>query len=272
MMNINYPLKIYAELNQYSDTKIWNFNSLNELPGLKNISYLYRRQIIFNLVKQGKLVRIAPGLYSLALKQDQIDVWKYTAAISENSAVCYSAALFIHGFINQEPNKIFMLTARGKNAVRGKALNFKGYNYKIVRSSNFNIGLQSKIINNTQLIVTDPEKTILDAFNNPLACIGFKAAIDLFIENRANLNLELMADYAFKINSAAVKRLGWVLEKTGNTGPACLKLKALATKGFRLLDKGASKTGIYNNEWKLQENFAMEFKESYKKELPVELL
>ena len=108
------------------------------------------------------------------------------------------------------------------------------------------MGYEKVIINNTQVFISNIEKTIID-------CIYFSSKVylsetDEFIKkNKKNINKILLATYLNKINSSVLnKRVGYLLERNN------IILKKLKTNNkYEKLNKNLSANGVKDKKWKL---------------------
>jgi predicted transcriptional regulator of viral defense system len=115
-------------------------------------------------------------------------------------------------------------------------------------------GTEEVWIDEARVTITDPERTLLDGLSMPQYCGDFAEVLHAFELRVDYLELERIIEYAFKLDTATAKRLGWVLDFQG-IDPALLEpLLKFPIKGYRKLDPTGPRTGPRNRRWMIQEN------------------
>lgn len=115
-------------------------------------------------------------------------------------------------------------------------------------------GTEKIWVGDARVTITDPERTLLDGLMMPQYCGDFAEVLHAFEARGDRLDLKRIIDYALKLDAAAVKRLGWVLEHQG-VDPARLEpLMKVPIKGYRTLDPTGPHKGPCNRRWMIQEN------------------
>ncbi len=115
-------------------------------------------------------------------------------------------------------------------------------------------GVEKVWIGESRVMITDPERTLIDGLCMPKYCGDFGEVLHAFEERGSGLDLDRIITYALKLGAAAAKRLGWVLEHQG-VEPAQLEpLARLSLKGYRKLDPSGPRKGPTNRRWMIQEN------------------
>ena len=109
-------------------------------------------------------------------------------------------------------------------------------------------------INETRVTITDPERTLLDGLSMPRCCGDFAEVLHAFEVRAEDLDVKRIIKYAMRLDTATVKRLGWVLESRGIKETHLKPLEDLPIKGYRRLDPSGPRKGPCNNRWMLQEN------------------
>jgi predicted transcriptional regulator of viral defense system len=117
-------------------------------------------------------------------------------------------------FTDQIFNSTLVFTSR---KVPRRKLNYKGANFTIKTVKPERIfGCQSIWIENHKVHVSDPTRTIVDEFNDPVVVGGIRTAVDIL--NRylrpEYTNLDLLFQYSTQMkNTAIFKRLGFIFEQ-----------------------------------------------------------
>jgi predicted transcriptional regulator of viral defense system len=88
----------------------------------------------------------------------------------------------------------------------------------------------------------------------PQYCGDFAEVLHAFEARGAGLNVQRIIEYALKLDAAAAKRLGWVLERQGVERSSLEPLASLPIKGYRKLDPSGPRRGPCNQRWMIQEN------------------
>ncbi len=115
-------------------------------------------------------------------------------------------------------------------------------------------GARKYWIGESQVMVTDPERTLLDGLTMPRYCGDFAEVLQAFETHEAALDLERIVTYALQLDAVTVKRLGWVLERLDITSPELDRLAEYPIKGYRLLDPSRPRQGPLNRRWMIREN------------------
>jgi len=102
--------------------------------------------------------------------------------------------------------------------------------------------------------ITDPERTLLDGLSMPQYCGDFAELLHAFEVRGSGLNVQRIIEYALKLDAAAAKRLGWVLERQGVEPSRLETLASLPIKGYRKLDPTGPRKGPCSARWMIQEN------------------
>lgn len=115
-------------------------------------------------------------------------------------------------------------------------------------------GLKTVWRGQTKVLVSDPARTILDLLDEPKLGGGIRPVFDMFKEYLASEhnNLNLLLDYAIRINNGAVfKRLGFLLERYSPQEREMIDAcKARLTKGNSKLDPQL-KSDVLVTKWRL---------------------
>ena len=165
-----------------------------------------------------------------------------------------------HGLTDQIPHTIFVLTpdpaASRHRPQYGQDHKVQGHTYVFVqvKPERF-FGVQSAWFGESRVDITDVERTLIDGLTRPAYCGGFGEVAEIFQEAIDRINLQKITDYALKLDSATVRRVGWMLQKSG-VEPQYLKplQRALGGRGYRPLDPTGPHKGPCNKQWQLQEN------------------
>jgi predicted transcriptional regulator of viral defense system len=118
---------------------------------------------LYRLVEEGRLTRLARGLYRLADAEEFADPDLTMAAVkAPRSVVCLVSALAYHGLTTQIPRVLQLAVPRGKYA----ALKVKVPPTKVYRfdPATFNEGIETHRVDGRDLRVYSVARTLVDCF------------------------------------------------------------------------------------------------------------
>ncbi|HJH31208.1 MAG TPA: hypothetical protein C5S50_03260 [Methanosarcinaceae archaeon] len=227
---------------------VFNFQNALEVTTLSRDSLKVR---LSRMEKEGWIERIEKGKYiiiPLGAEKGKYTINEFTigSQLVKPAVVAYWSALNYHGFTEQIPNTVFIQTTSRK---KEQQLEIFGVRYRIVRVVEKKLfGFESTWIDGTEVLITDPEKTIVDCLDVPHYCGGIvevsKALHDI--------DLSKVIEYAKRAgNCTVLKRLGFLCDKMGI--PIEIPQNELS-KGYPLLDPSMHYKGRTNSKWKIREN------------------
>ena len=247
--------------------RIFTVDRARELAPSAGLSEGYLRQALHHLTKSGWLVRLRKGLYALSATvpgMTSVHEFEIAMALAPRAAISHWSALHHHGLSEQAPRKVFVLTTvdtpvpqtRGKKAGRkhgGIQVEATTYQFIRVTPERF-FGTEKIWVGEARVTITDPERTLLDGLMMPQYCGDFAEVFHAFGVRGDGLDVKRIVDYALRLDTATVKRLGWVLERQG-VDPARLEpLLSAPIKGYRTLDPTGPRKGPCDRRWMIQEN------------------
>ena len=241
--------------------RIFTTARARELGPEVGLSKGYIRQALHHLANSGWVVRLHNGLYAISPTVPGVTPaheFEIAMALVEPAAISHWSALHHHGLTEQAPRKVFVLTTTdasvpGTRARDSYRIGDTAYRFIQTKPERF-FGTEKVWVGDTRVTITDLERTLIDGLTMPQHCGDFAEVLHAFEVGRERLNLERIMDYALKMDAAAAKRLGWVLESLG-TGRDRLDLLAqVPIKGYRTLDSSGPRKGPCNRYWMIQEN------------------
>jgi len=236
-------------------------------PGVR-LSNGYLRQALHHLTKSEWVVRLRKGLYAISSSVPGVSPaheFEIAMALAEPAAISHWSALHHHGLTEQVPRRVFVLTTTEASVPRavgsssstkvpkGYAIGGTIYQFIQVKPERF-FGTERVWIGKARVRITDPERTLLDGLSMPHYCGDFAEVLHAFQVRGMNLNVERIIEYALKLDAAAAKRLGWVLERQGVEPAKLERLAFMPIKGYRALDPTGPRKGPCNRRWMIQEN------------------
>lgn len=216
----------------------------------------YLNEALHHLTQSGWIVRIMKGLYALSSSVPgvtPVHEFEIAMAIVEPAAISHWSALHYHGLTEQIPQTVFALTPTTSIPDKKKFGDIT-YKYICVKPERY-FGTHKIWLGDARIIITDPERTLLDGLMKPQYCGDFAEVLHAFEVRMPEIKLDQIIDYALKLDTVVAKRLGWVLEHNGVEFSKLEKLATLPINGYRPLDPTRPKKGDCNRRWSIQENF-----------------
>ncbi|MCY4449893.1 MAG: type IV toxin-antitoxin system AbiEi family antitoxin domain-containing protein [Chloroflexi bacterium] len=226
----------------------------------------YLHEALHHLARNGWIVPLRRGLYALSSAVPgvaPVHEFEVAMALVSPAAVSHWSALHHHGMTEQAPRTVFVLTTtesavpRTRQAENADQGGFPAgdtvYRFIQVRPHRF-FGTEQAWVGEARVSITDRERTLLDGLSMPQHCGGFPEVLHALGAGMDRLDVERMAGYAVRLNTATAKRLGWALEHHGYEGPELERLARLPIKGYRRLDPTGRHSGPCNSRWMLREN------------------
>src|SRR5215212_9541191 len=172
------------------------------------------RVVASTLVRKGVLDRIRPGLFAVRPFRAVARPWALPSLVAveillagEPHYVGGLAAFTLHRLTQQQYASIvdvFIASFR-----RSRRLGEAEIRFHRRKPSMFESGLTQIEIGGTQVVVSDPERTVLDAFEESHAVGGMQEAIRLFVDAAPKLHHAQLAAYALDIaRDSTCQRLG----------------------------------------------------------------
>jgi predicted transcriptional regulator of viral defense system len=183
---------------------------LTEYPGSDKF---FLSKVLSSMIEKGMLIKLNRSIYHIVPSSEEADTyipdWHLVAKYlmkGRKYYIGYYSAMQIHGMITQPSLKEIIVTNRqmipSKRRIRNVEFQFvtqsgiKFFGYK-----NFWISQHEKVV------VSDLEKTIVDAVSKPHLSGGMVEIGKAIYETRSKVNLETLMSYFNKYNSqAAIKR------------------------------------------------------------------
>ncbi len=226
-----------------------NTFTFEEAQKLIGSDYSVTKVIISRLEKKGWIERIEKGKYMiipLGAEKGKYTLNEFVigSMLIKPYAIAYWSALHFYGLTEQIPNTVFIqTTARKKN----QNIKVFGINYKIVRIKEAKFfGIRREWIEETQINITDKEKTIVDCLDKPQYCGGI-IEVAKALKN-GSFDKDRLEVYANKIgNSGVIRRLGFLCDFLGIK----INLPQIKTKNYLYLDPTMPLEGQRNAKWRL---------------------
>jgi len=216
----------------------------------------FASQFLDRLLRKGWIGRVKRGRFAVIplssgdMRSPQLHEFVVAMELVKPAAIGYLSALNHYGLTEQLPRTVFVVT---DHSVRRRVLSSLGFTFKIVsvRKQKF-FGLRKAWINEQVFMVTDREKTIVDALDLPKNVGGIGIIASALRSHWKDLDEDRLQTYAARIgNSAVAKRLGFLLETLGLGNVESLRAAIRRAAGYPRLDPTLPARGKYNRRWGL---------------------
>jgi len=205
--------------------------------------------ILSRLEKKGWIERIEKGKYiiiPLGAEKGKYTLHEFVLGsyLVDPCIISYWSALNNYGFTEQIPRTVFIQTTSRK---KHQEVTIFGVPYKIIRVKEEKIfGLEKAWFEETQISLTNREKTIIDCLDKPQYAGGIiEVAKALRTEE---YDKKILAKYAKKINNTGViRRLGYICEFL----QIPINLPEIKTRNYLKLDPILPVTNKLNAKWNL---------------------
>lgn len=251
---------------------VFTLEELKPIAERQGLSSRHLLKLISMLDASGWIEILKRGTYAVKspLFAGEIPPFAVAAALIRPMAISHWSALAQHGFTTQLPAIVQASTPRKvvtpemragqAHSPRGRAV-WKALGVEIeyiyVQEKRF-FGHQQIWVNNWQQVaITDPQRTALDMIARPDVFGGMRAAIEILEENLSRVDVPGLVQYALRYSvGAAIKRLGWLLERFGVDTAEIAALQTFPVKTYYRLDPQAPAGQKYNSRWRIIENLS----------------
>lgn len=227
--------------------------------------------VLSELVRAGWLQRPRRGLYLVDETRrggSTPHPFAIATALVQPSAISHWSAFAHHGLTEQIPR---VITASTPKDIVTPRMRHKSGDHDGVASSWEVAGLTIRYIRVPQerfwgfdqvwvdefhrVAITDRERTVLDGFVSPEVFGSLREVQSSLEEHLAEVDLHRLVTYAIRYKQgAAVKRLGYILERLGVEEEVYRSLKEFPIRGYRLLDPQGPEQGSFNTAWQIRDN------------------
>lgn len=223
--------------------------TFEEAQKILGADHLVTKVILSRLEKKGWIERIEKGKYMiipLGAEKGKYTLNEFVigSMLVKPYAIAYWSALHFYGLTEQMSDTVFIqTTVRKKN----QKIKIFGINYRVVRIKEAKFfGIRREWIEETEVDITDKEKTIVDCLDKPQYCGGIIEVAKALRNGRFDRDKLVM--YADKMgNSGVIRRLGFLCEFLGIE----INLPGIKTKNYLYLDPTMPRKGNKNAKWRL---------------------
>ena len=226
-------------------------------------------QLLSGLTRKRWLLRLERGKYLIlplaAGMEGQYAVHEFVLAsrLVKPYAIAYWSALQFHGFTEQVPQTVTIISPVRRRDMSVEKLGFRGHFVTIAAERFF--GVVTMQIDDQPVVVTDPARTVLDCLDRPDLCGGIVEAAKgvLGFAQRPSARPAQLTEYAARLkNQAIIKRLGYLVEQLDlseqfpeTDWPTAISAwRDNLSAGFVRLDPRLPPAGPYDRTWRLRLN------------------
>lgn len=253
--------RLFVELNRLNRTT-FRLPDVEKITGLKGTS---ARTLIHKAERRGLVTRLQPGLYTLV----PFELGEATEYVGDPYVIArelvaprkyfisHASAMELHRMVTQPQLSIFVSCA---DQLRPRTIHGHEYHFVLVKPKDFFGLTQIWVTKQQSVVVSDPERTIIDALRHPQYAGGITEAAKALWMSRGKLKAARLVEYARKLGvGAVIRRLGLLLElyKMGSE-ETIQALQSQMTQTFALLDPTLPRTGRTLSRWRLQLNVSPE--------------
>ena len=243
------------------------FTYQDVLEEYSNTDKIYIAKVLSGMVEKGMLIKLNRSLYHIvptsADANNYIPDWHLVAKYlmkRREYYIGYYSAMQIHGLITQPSLKEIIVTNR---QITPSLRNIRGVKFQFVTHTETRFfGFKNTWINqHDKAIVSDLEKTLVDAVTRPHLCGGMIEVGKAIYETREKADLEKLIKYLTQNKSqAAIKRFLFICDlvqvKWTSYHEGMLQKKIGSS--FSLLDTSAPDQGRKNSRFGLKINMDTE--------------
>lgn len=219
-------------------------------------------KLLHRLTRKRWLLRLERGKYLIlpleAGMEGLYTVHEFVIAahLVDPYAIAYASALSFHGLTDQVTHTVFVASTGRRQNVTIDELGLR-YRFVTLTEGKF-FGIETVIIEDQAVRITDPSKTIADGLDHPEYCGGIaEMAKGLWRYCRSEAaNLEELTAYATRLGNRTVfKRLGYLAEVLAlDVGEYLTQWQGEISEGMSLLDPRQGERGPYSTRWNLRLN------------------
>jgi len=226
-------------------------NTFTFIDALKisNLSTKSLQKVLYRLQQSGAIERIEKGKYliiPLGAEKGKYTLHEFVigSLLVEPYTIAYWSALNYYGLTEQIPTTVFIQTIARKFNTNPEVF---GVQYKIVKIKKEKVfGIRKEWIEETQINITDKEKTMIDCLDKPQYCGGIIEVAKALKNNK--FDRKKLEDYAQRIgNSGVLRRLGYLCEQLNIK----INLPKLNTRNYLLLNPAMPEKGSKSAKWRL---------------------
>jgi predicted transcriptional regulator of viral defense system len=209
--------------------------------------YKQAKNLVTKLVKNGWLIRIKRGLYTISDLSSRgfLTLSPYVVAnlLVSNSYVSFESALQQYGMFDQLTGKTISVSLKMYKTVK-----LSSTEYSFVKTKpEYYFGWQEVNIDNRNVRIATPEKALIDMVNFHKSQYSIDLVIEKLLEHKSDLDMVRLNNYLSKITVTTVKIFGLIFDLIGINSDILLEL-VKTNHGTHWMLPGDTK---FNAKWRL---------------------
>lgn len=212
--------------------------------------YKQTKNLITKLVKNGWLIRIKRGLYTISDLSSRgfLSLSPYNVAnlLVTDSYVSFESALQHYGMFDQLTNKTFSISLKKYKTV---TLNSTEYSF-IKTKPEYYFGWHEIIIDNQNIRIATAEKALIDIINFHKTQYTIDLVIEKLLEHKKDLDLDILNKYIAKFSSTTIKIFGLIFDLIGIKSDSLYKITKIKHSTNWMLPNDTK----FNSKWRLYYN------------------
>jgi len=236
------------------NNELFSFTS-RTFSALFGLDKFQTHNLLNRMEESGLVVRIERGKF-LLLGLTPEKVLSNPLFVASNLAtpayVSFWSALHFHGFTEQVPRTVFIVTTQRKKQIAFRDMHFQ---FVTLKPQHF-FGYRREMLADLPIVIADEIKSILDSLALPQYAGGITevAKAIQIATSEERLEMDTMFEYVERLQNASLSsRLGYLLELLGQPVE-----KLQASKGPVKLDPQRPTRGAFNQRWQLYINVTQE--------------
>ena len=239
--------------------------TLEDISRVWGASYSNAKVISNRLRKKRWLLELIPGKYLISPLSAGVES-EYTEhefiiaselVKKKSYYIAYWSALNHYGFTEQTPFTVFVATP---SRIKNITVHDVKYQFVTINQAKF-FGMRNHFFENKKIIISDKNKTIVDALDHPEYCGGIVEVAKCLWNAKNEISYSKIFEYSQKIkNSTVIKRLGFLIDTLEIKVPQSIynQMHDSINTGRSWLDPYSTKTKKSNLKWKLFVNVPTE--------------
>jgi predicted transcriptional regulator of viral defense system len=240
------------------DRPLFALREVTEILGVKPGP---ARSFMAKLVSRGIASRLQPGLFVLVpfeLGRERRYMGNPYVVARELTGgrdyyLSHSSAMDLHHMLTQPQLVVYVTCLR---QMRAKEIQGTRYRFVHCRRRDMFGTMDSWIEKHEKVVVSDPERTILDGLRQPDYCGGIVEVAKGFRLRQQDLDPKRLVNYALRLGiGAVIRRLGFLMELWEMEAPEQIaRLRQGLTETYVSLDPGLPPDGQFQRRWRLRLN------------------
>lgn len=180
-----------------------------------NWDYKQAKNLITKLTKDGWLVRIKRGLYTICELSSRgflvLSTYLVANLLVKDSYVSFGSALQYHSMFDQLMNKTFSVSLKKYKATK---LDNMEYNF-VQTKKDLYFGYEEVLVENKIVRIATAEKALIDMVNFHKSRLMIDVVIEKLLNHKQDLDFDRFNEYLAKFSGTTVKIFGLVFDLLG---------------------------------------------------------